>query len=654
MKKKHSNSWMVLVFISAVIVLSPPVQAAVVDFDRFYPTYDEVVDFLDDLDASPIVALHIIGASDESPARDIKAIKISDNPDVEEDEPAFLFVGVIHGNEPLGIRVVLQLIETLTELYASDAEVQNWVNAYEIWIVPVLNPYGYDNSRRKNGPNTGDPNTSGVDLNRNFDFRWDTWADTDEDSSQYRGPWAGSEPEVQAISNFVLDQRPAFGVTFHAGRGGTIGEVMYPWNPIPPTIPPDPPDRERLIAVAEAIADAIESSRGGVDRPDLEDAGSLGQSNVYHHAITGMFDYMLEMSDDKWNRDSYAFFYDVDLDAYTPVQLADLATAQAFVKDYLDGIKGLLRYFLFDATAGFTFRGPGVTGLVYDWLTGEPLTATVKVIELDDTDGDGDVDDDDLDLDADGDLDTEFRTGEPLFGRYLRLLEQGTWTFEFSMDGYLPTTTSATVVDSGAGVALIDLDVPLDPGIDSDSDGLTDCEEMFVHGTDTLDSDTDDDGLIDGDEVNVYGTDPLDADSDDDGLTDGDEVNVHGTDPLDADTDDDGLTDGIEVIVCGTDPLDSDSDDDGLLDGSDVEFIQNVVNGLPDDVFKSNSHEGHRNAICSILDAVESYLLDGKAEKAVKLLQNLRRHADGGRNDWIIDDEARELVRDLIDLLLGN
>jgi hypothetical protein len=45
--------------------------------------------------------------------------------------------------------------------------------------------------------------------------------------------------------------------------------------------------------------------------------------------------------------------------------------------------------------------------------------------------------------------------------------------------------------------------------------------------------DMDGDGLLDVDEANL-GTDPLNPDSDYDGFTDGDEVFVFGTDPLDA------------------------------------------------------------------------------------------------------------------------
>jgi len=58
------------------------------------------------------------------------------------------------------------------------------------------------------------------------------------------------------------------------------------------------------------------------------------------------------------------------------------------------------------------------------------------------------------------------------------------------------------------------------------------------------------------------------GDSDGDGLSDWDEVFIHGTDPHRADTDGDGISDGAEVFV-GADPLDADEDDDGIPDGVD-------------------------------------------------------------------------------------
>lgn len=91
-------------------------------------------------------------------------------------------------------------------------------------------------------------------------------------------------------------------------------------------------------------------------------------------------------------------------------------------------------------------------------------------------------------------------------------------------------------------------------GSDSDSDGLSDLDEILTYQTDPDDPDSDQDGLTDQSEVALYNTDPLQPDTDRDGLSDGDEVKVHSTSPTSVDTDADGIIDGEEVED-GTDPL---------------------------------------------------------------------------------------------------
>jgi hypothetical protein len=188
------------------------------------------------------------------------------------------------------------------------------------------------------------------------------------------------------------------------------------------------------------------------------------------------------------------------------------------------------------------------------------------------------------------------------------------------------------------------LTAPKDP--DTDDDGLSDGDEVLVLGTDPLDPDTDGDGLTDGDEVLVLGTDPLVADTDGDGLLDGDEVQVHGTNPLDADTDDDDLSDGDEIQVHGTNPLDPDTDDDLLPDGLEVLHGTDPLvadtdgDGLLDgsdvdfvvDAVEGTPPEAFGNAPVAILnqlDATEHKLLSGQEDQAIQKLMNLREHLDG-------------------------
>ncbi|MBP5222460.1 MAG: cellulose binding domain-containing protein [Lachnospiraceae bacterium] len=118
--------------------------------------------------------------------------------------------------------------------------------------------------------------------------------------------------------------------------------------------------------------------------------------------------------------------------------------------------------------------------------------------------------------------------------------------------------------------------------IDSDGDGLADALEK-IYGTDAAKPDTDEDGLTDYEELYVTFTDPLKADTDGDGISDlsddadGDgltnaEEFKLGTDPRNPDSDQDGLSDYEEVNRYGTDPLKEDTDGDSVSDGKEVEM----------------------------------------------------------------------------------
>lgn len=88
-----------------------------------------------------------------------------------------------------------------------------------------------------------------------------------------------------------------------------------------------------------------------------------------------------------------------------------------------------------------------------------------------------------------------------------------------------------------------------DAGVDSDSDGLSDFREKWVHGTNPSNSDSDLDGMGDGWEVR-YSMNPHTNDAagdiDGDGLSNLEEAGL-GSNPRSDDTDGDGLKDGWEA-----------------------------------------------------------------------------------------------------------
>ena len=107
--------------------------------------------------------------------------------------------------------------------------------------------------QRKNANNTGcniyppkdsDATMLGVDLNRNFPFKWACCQGASDDpcSQLYRGPSAGSEDETQAITSklrsLIPDQRgpgdndsaPLGATGFYESMHTTAKTNFYPWN----------------------------------------------------------------------------------------------------------------------------------------------------------------------------------------------------------------------------------------------------------------------------------------------------------------------------------------------------------------------------------------------------------------------------------------
>lgn len=104
--------------------------------------------------------------------------------------------------------------------------------------------------------------------------------------------------------------------------------------------------------------------------------------------------------------------------------------------------------------------------------------------------------------------------------------------------------------------------------VDSDDDGMSDYDEIYVYKTNALSNDTDLDGIPDIVEITKYFTDPTKKDTDDDSLSDADEVAIFFTNPRAADTDTDSLPDAEEIRI-GTNPLTPDTDGDNIPDALD-------------------------------------------------------------------------------------
>ena len=108
-----------------------------------------------------------------------------------------LVVGCIHGDECAGTAVADWLERAKPERNT------------EVWIVENLNPDGYAARRRQNG--------RGVDLNRNFPWRWHAAGRSGD--LHYPGPRALSEPESRFAARLIERIRPQLTIWFHQPLG---------------------------------------------------------------------------------------------------------------------------------------------------------------------------------------------------------------------------------------------------------------------------------------------------------------------------------------------------------------------------------------------------------------------------------------------------
>lgn len=111
-----------------------------------------------------------------------------------------LIMGGIHGDEPLGVLLAQKTLALLQE-EAKKPQIP-WA------LIPVLNVDGFKKNTRVNG--------RGVDLNRNYPAK--SWSPEFEKERYNPGPHAGSEPEIQAVVQFIKEYKPRLLIHCHSWK----------------------------------------------------------------------------------------------------------------------------------------------------------------------------------------------------------------------------------------------------------------------------------------------------------------------------------------------------------------------------------------------------------------------------------------------------
>ncbi len=357
-----------------------------------YYDYEEIKQGLLDLESQyPAIAKRVdltefLSQPTTHEGRHIYALKVSDNVEQDEDEPAAVFECGHHARELVTHLIGMDIAERLTSQYGTDPQITRWVNRMEIWIVPAVNPDGleyvwsHDQWWRKNRRDNGG-GIYGVDNNRNYPYGWRVNGNfgIDPDDETYSGPAPGSEPENQTMMALWEHVVPVVMLDYHSYGDEVLDTYGYFYMP-------EPLKHDRIH---DLLASSLDYSQ--------REPASTGEAPEEAYHTYGVICHLIEVGED-----------------FQP----PFSLALQHVEHNRPGWRLMLN---------LLFLAPGVTGRVTDSVTGLPLVATYEIEEIDFQEN-------------------EIRLTEPGHGRFIEVLPgDTTYHLTFSAENYLPYTITVPI-----------------------------------------------------------------------------------------------------------------------------------------------------------------------------------------------------------------
>jgi predicted deacylase len=284
-----------------------------------YHDYSEITTDLAAWHAAYPSITELVSIGQTTQGRELWALKITDNPGVQEAEPEVVWVGGHHGDETIGVEVCYYVAKYLLDNYGTNTQVTWLVNNREFWVIPMFNPDGYVAGSRYNA--------QGTDLNRNYYC---------PDGSNAGTCW--SAPETRALRDFCVGKNPVTSLQFHAGAVYVNYLWDYTYNPTP--------DEPMIITLSNGYG-----SRSGLP------------------VTNGADWYIVQGSCQDW-------CYYARGEIATTIEVSTTKNPAASA---IDGIVNQNRgAMLYQARKA----GKGLKGVVTDAETGDPLYATISIPQI--------------------------------------------------------------------------------------------------------------------------------------------------------------------------------------------------------------------------------------------------------------------------------
>ncbi|MEU4103147.1 M14 family zinc carboxypeptidase [Streptomyces tanashiensis] len=236
--------------------------------------------------------------------QDILALKLTRGAQRAKDgsKPATLYMSNQHAREWITPEMTRRLMHHYLDNYGKDPRITRIVDTTELWFVLSANPDGYDHTHadpanrqwRKNlRDNDGDGKIGpgdGVDLNRNFAYKWgydNEGSSPDPADETFRGKAAMSEPETRALDAFQKRIGFAYGINYHSAAQLLLYGVGW-------QVATDTPDDVAL----KALAGTPQKSAVPGYRPQVSSELYITNGEADGHAanVNGMQMFTPEMS----------------------------------------------------------------------------------------------------------------------------------------------------------------------------------------------------------------------------------------------------------------------------------------------------------------------------------------------------------------------
>lgn len=348
-----------------------------------YPTYEIYVEMMQKFatDYPDICKLDTIGYTNQG--RLLLVVKISDNVNELESEPEFLYTGMMHGDELVCGILFLRLIDYLLSNYGTVPQVTNMIDEIQIYINPFANPDGTYYGGNNTVADSRRYNFNDIDLNRNYpDFM---------DGEHPDGEEYGEE--TLAFMEFAEERNFVMSANTHSGAE----LINYPYD----TDPTLPADNSWWFFVSTEYAELAQANSPSGYFDDLND----GVTNGYAWYTTN-----------GCRQDYMNYFHNCR------ESTIEISTEKLVDSDLLPSYWSYNRQAMLDYMQQVTY---GLTGIVTDSITGEPLEAMVFVDEYD--------------------FFNSHVYSFPTYGDYYRPFYQANYSVTYSCPGYKSKTIDVSI-----------------------------------------------------------------------------------------------------------------------------------------------------------------------------------------------------------------